>query len=78
MANTKQERREQVLHMPKGILLDVGDKVWLTILAQKLHVSHTHGEPVDEGPLDIVEKVLYETVKVLVEMECVLHFLRVI
>ena len=61
----KKQQCQQMLHMRKGTRMDVGDKVWLSFPAQRLHVSHKHGEPVNEGPFDIVEKVDYETFKVL-------------
>lgn len=64
-AATKGERRDHVLQMRKGTTFDVGDKVWLSLSTQKLHVSHKHAEPLDEGSFDIVERIGYETYKVL-------------
>ena len=39
--------------------------MWLSLAAQRLHVNHKNGEPMDEGPFEIVEKIGYETFKVL-------------
>uniref|UniRef100_A0A803MAX1 Gag-pol polyprotein n=1 Tax=Chenopodium quinoa TaxID=63459 RepID=A0A803MAX1_CHEQI len=54
---TKKDRRYQVLQLRKGTTLDVGDRVWLSLTAQRLHVNHKDGEPMDEGPFQIIDKV---------------------
>lgn len=45
--------------------LDEEDYVWLSLAAQKLHINHKHGKPMDEEPFKIVKKIGYETYKVL-------------
>uniref|UniRef100_A0A803MK46 CCHC-type domain-containing protein n=1 Tax=Chenopodium quinoa TaxID=63459 RepID=A0A803MK46_CHEQI len=52
----KRERRDKMLHMRKGTNLQEGSKVWLSLDAQRLHIDHKNGEPMDEGPFDIAEK----------------------
>ncbi|XP_021727437.1 uncharacterized protein LOC110694575 [Chenopodium quinoa] len=64
-SNDKRERRDKLLQMRKGTNLQEGSKVWLSLNAQRMHIDHKNGEPMDEGPFDIVEKVGYETFKVL-------------
>ncbi|XP_010678245.1 uncharacterized protein LOC104893810 [Beta vulgaris subsp. vulgaris] len=64
-AQNKKEGRQQLLQLRQGSKMDLGDKVWLSLSAQKLHVNHKDGEPMDEGPFEIVDKVGYETFKVL-------------
>uniref|UniRef100_A0A803MTH1 Uncharacterized protein n=1 Tax=Chenopodium quinoa TaxID=63459 RepID=A0A803MTH1_CHEQI len=50
---TKKDRRNQVLQLRKGTTLDVGDRVWLSLTAQRLHVNHKDGEPMDEGSIPL-------------------------
>uniref|UniRef100_A0A803MN30 Uncharacterized protein n=1 Tax=Chenopodium quinoa TaxID=63459 RepID=A0A803MN30_CHEQI len=47
---TMKDRHNQVLQLRKGTTLDVGDRVWLSLTAQRLHENHKDGEPMDEGP----------------------------
>lgn len=63
--STKKEWREKLLHMHHVPSLQDGDHVWLTVSAQKLHVHHKYGAPVDDGPFKVVKKLRYETYKVI-------------
>lgn len=63
-ATTKKERREQILQLRKESELEVGDRVWLTLHAQMKQYNAKHGEPLDEGPFEVVELLDYGQYKV--------------
>ncbi|KAL2934119.1 Nostrin [Bienertia sinuspersici] len=72
-ASSKKERRLKALQIQKGSSFNKGDRVWLSFNAQKLHVDHKYDEPMDEGPFEIVDKVGYETFKVMLGKWCLCY-----
>lgn len=65
VASSKKERRAKLLHLRHTSGFVEGDYVWLSLAAQKLHINHKDGEPMDEGPFKVVNKLGYDTYKVL-------------
>lgn len=53
----RKKRPAKLLHIRRAPTLDVGDFVWLSLAAKKLHINHKNGEPIDERPFKVLKKL---------------------